>query len=169
MKTTINLHDLLIEHVGPKLSYPSPLDIDTIFEFNDAVDDCDIDLDALLARHRIIARYWSTEDVLNARPDLTDDQAWEVLQGAEVRLACGSEDDTFDEIATELFGVAGKRACRLDGVLVDYSDGDATANLTELLADARHWCDHHESQFGQVDSAAYGHYLHELRLRDAKP
>jgi hypothetical protein len=37
----------------------------------------------LLARERRIAIIWQTDDVLEVRPDLTEDQAWEVLQLAE--------------------------------------------------------------------------------------
>jgi hypothetical protein len=33
----------------------------------------------LLAKHRQIAAIWSVEDVQEIRPDLTEDQAWEVL------------------------------------------------------------------------------------------
>lgn len=36
----------------------------------------------LLAARRQVAVVWSIEDVLGLRPDLTDDQAWEVLQQA---------------------------------------------------------------------------------------
>ena len=42
-----------------------------------------IDIDALLTERRQIAAIWSIEDVRERRPDLSDDQAWEVLQ--EVR------------------------------------------------------------------------------------
>jgi len=34
----------------------------------------------LLAKHRQVAAIWSIEDVQHVRPDLTDDQAWEVLE-----------------------------------------------------------------------------------------
>jgi hypothetical protein len=45
-------------------------------------DPAQIDLHALLAARRQIALIWSVEDVLAVRPDLTDDEAWEVLQQA---------------------------------------------------------------------------------------
>jgi len=45
----------------------------------------EIDVHALLAARRQIAPIWSVEDVQSVRPDLTDDQAWEVLQYAERR------------------------------------------------------------------------------------
>ncbi len=34
----------------------------------------------LLAKHHSIAAIWSTDDVRGVRPQLTEDQAWEVLQ-----------------------------------------------------------------------------------------
>ena len=37
----------------------------------------------LLAKHRCIATIWYIDDVKGVRPDLTDDQAWEVLQEVE--------------------------------------------------------------------------------------
>jgi hypothetical protein len=45
-------------------------------------DPAPIDMHALLATRRQIALIWSVEDVQWVRPDLTDDQAWEVLQYA---------------------------------------------------------------------------------------
>jgi len=38
-----------------------------------------------LAKHRMIGIVWCIEDVQEVRPDLTDDQAWEVLQAVERR------------------------------------------------------------------------------------
>ena len=40
------------------------------------------DIHTLLAERRQIAHIWSIEDVQHLRPDLDDDQAWEVLQAA---------------------------------------------------------------------------------------
>ncbi len=34
----------------------------------------------LLAKHHSIAAIWCTDDVRGVRPDLTEEQAWEVLQ-----------------------------------------------------------------------------------------
>ena len=49
----------------------------------------DIDINALLAERRQIAAVWSIEDVQQLRPDLTEDQAWEVLQQVDRRHDCG--------------------------------------------------------------------------------
>ena len=53
---------------------------------------------------------WSTVDVQQVRPDLTDEQAWEVLQGVEHELDAdmGVNWDTLRMVADELFPVKGK-------------------------------------------------------------
>jgi hypothetical protein len=40
----------------------------------------DLSIHGLLAQRRQVAVVWSTENVQGVRPDLDDDQAWEVLQ-----------------------------------------------------------------------------------------
>ncbi|MFV0443449.1 MAG: hypothetical protein ACK5Q5_07750 [Planctomycetaceae bacterium] len=61
-----------------------------------------------LAKRRQIAVVWSIEDVQSLRPDLTDDQAWEVLQIAERQHDCeqGLNWETFEVIADDVFPVA---------------------------------------------------------------
>ena len=44
-----------------------------------------VDPRELLAKHRMIGIVWCIQDVQAVRPDLTDDQAWEVLQEVEHR------------------------------------------------------------------------------------
>jgi hypothetical protein len=44
------------------------------------IDHSDIDIHEVLERRRQVAVIWCTDDVLEIRPDLNDDQAWEVLQ-----------------------------------------------------------------------------------------
>lgn len=43
----------------------------------------DLDLAEVLARRGQIALLWSVDDVLLLRPDLNDEQAWEVLASCE--------------------------------------------------------------------------------------
>ena len=43
----------------------------------------DIDIHAILAGRREIAVIWAIEDVQEVRPDLTEDQCWEVLEAAK--------------------------------------------------------------------------------------
>ena len=45
----------------------------------------DFDFHALLAERRQIAAIWSVEDVQGIRPDLSEDQAWEILQAVQRR------------------------------------------------------------------------------------
>lgn len=56
-----------------------------------------------------------------------------------------------------------ERADRCDAALALYNDEwDAVANLIDLLADARHWCDRHTQCYGDLDRIAHDHYLAEL-------
>jgi len=48
----------------------------------------DQDIHDLLAKRRHVAVIWSIEDVLSVRPDLSYDQAWEVLQACRDRHDC---------------------------------------------------------------------------------
>jgi hypothetical protein len=68
----------------------------------------ELDLHELLAGRRKIAAIWCIEDVQAVRPDLTDDQAWEVLQDAQRKhdAMMGISWDTLEILADELFGPA---------------------------------------------------------------
>ena len=59
----------------------------------------------LLAKHRQIAAIWSIEDVKGVRPDLTDDQAWEVLErvGDKHDAEWGITWTTLETVADDLF------------------------------------------------------------------
>ncbi len=67
----------------------SPEDEDALAKAADAIAEADAagvlpaDIQAILAERREIAVGWSVEDVQEIRPDLTAEQAWEVLQAAE--------------------------------------------------------------------------------------
>lgn len=64
-----------------------------------------IDVHDLLARRRQVAVIWSIEDVQSVRDDLSDDQAWEVLQECRHRHDCeyGFTWTLIEIIADELF------------------------------------------------------------------
>jgi hypothetical protein len=68
----------------------------------------EIDVHALLAKSRQIAVIWSVEDVQQERPDLNDDQAWEVLQRVEHCHDCnyGITWEHLSMAADDLFPVA---------------------------------------------------------------
>ena len=54
------------------------------------------------------------------------------------------------------------RAVRFELLLMSYDTGDTpTERLTDLLADARHWCDRQRLCYGHVDRLAHQHYLAE--------
>jgi hypothetical protein len=67
-----------------------------------------IDLKQWHAERKEIAKVWMVEDVLSIRPDLTEEQAWEVLQVAERRhdATIGINWDVLDYHAQSLFGEA---------------------------------------------------------------
>ena len=99
---------------------PGPLDreeeIELVRRFDleqdDAVtvsdDQIDGLIDALLEYRRQVAVRWSIKDVREVRPDLDDDQAWEVLQAAERRhdADVGIDRDVLEHSAEMLFGAA---------------------------------------------------------------
>lgn len=68
----------------------------------------EIDVEALLAARRQIAAIWGIEDVELIRPDLSDDQRWEVLQGVAMLHDADSGIDwmMIEQVADDLFGDA---------------------------------------------------------------
>jgi hypothetical protein len=72
----------------------------------------EINVTAILAARRQIAAGWSIEDVQEIRPDLTDEQAWEVLQAVERNhdATIGINWDVLDYHADELYGNASPTA-----------------------------------------------------------
>jgi hypothetical protein len=71
-------------------------------------DPYEIDIPALLAERRQIAAIWCVEDVQRLRPDLTAEQAWEVLELVERKhdAAFGISWTTLECVAKDLFGPA---------------------------------------------------------------
>jgi hypothetical protein len=47
-----------------------------------------VDIDQVLRTRRQVAILWSIEDVQGMRPDLNDDQAWEVLEECRDKHDC---------------------------------------------------------------------------------
>jgi hypothetical protein len=81
----------------------------------DLPDPSGIDVHVLLAPRRQIADVWSIEDVQEVRPDLTDDQAWEVLRRAE---------DNFDAEAGINWDILSYHAQMLFGDAPDADESD---------------------------------------------
>jgi hypothetical protein len=85
MNTTleINLADIL-EHKYPHgFHAPADIDISSFLEFADDDWMHEIDIEDLLAAKRLIGVVWNVQLVLGERPDLSDDQAWTVLQACQ--------------------------------------------------------------------------------------
>ena len=68
----------------------------------------EIDIHEILAERRLIGLLWGIEDVQEVRPDLSEDQCWEVLQHVERRkdAELGITWLTLEFAAEQLFGDA---------------------------------------------------------------
>jgi hypothetical protein len=68
-------------------------------------DDKLIDAHHLLAKHRMIGVFWCIQDVQEVRPDLTDDQAWQVLQEVQRKhdAEFGISWTTLETVADDLY------------------------------------------------------------------
>jgi hypothetical protein len=54
------------------------------------------------------------------------------------------------------------RAAYLTERIATYFDTlDTASNIIAILIDARHWCDTHGVNYGEMDRCAYGRYLIE--------
>jgi hypothetical protein len=76
----------------------------------------EIDIDAVLATRRQIAAIWSMQDVQEVRPDLTEEQCWQVLQHVrhDHDATIGINWDVLSCHADMLFGDAPEGADRRD-------------------------------------------------------
>jgi hypothetical protein len=65
----------------------------------------DIDIHAVLAKGHQIAIVWSVQDVQQLHPDLSDEQAWQVLRDIEHNHDCnqGVTWDLIDWVASQMF------------------------------------------------------------------
>ena len=74
------------------------------------INDVDLYIHQLLAKHHKIAAIWCIEDVKHLRPDLTDDQAWDVLEQVKDLhdAEYGISWTTLETVAYDLFGAAPK-------------------------------------------------------------
>jgi hypothetical protein len=169
----LNLRELLEQACGQAtLLVPAEIELDELLDFNN-VDTCTQDLNDLLTEQRLIAAVWSVPDVLELRPDLNEDQAWQVLQHCreEYDPLVGLCRSTVARAAAALFSAGNhRRADRCQLVLATYNDEwDTEANLIDLLADSRHWCDREERDFAKLDRLAHEHYLAELEGEQGGP
>lgn len=138
MKAKINLRDYLESNAGSSIAVEARVDADDILEALDLPDEdeFDIDIHELLAENRIIGHLWGVEDVQGVRPDLNDDQAWQVLQTVERRLDSqyGMNFDTIEIIADELYGAKPIQRWQghIDIAVENYSRDEAIEHFTGL-------------------------------------
>jgi hypothetical protein len=148
MKATVNIREFIEENAdhNDMLLVQAGVDVDELFDTNSIPEEheFDIDLHELLVQNRCIAHIWGVEDVREVRPDLNDDQAWQVLQTIDRRLDSvhGINWDTIEIVAEELFGPEPQRRWlgRIDVTITDadgYGRDEALTRLkdmAELLA-----------------------------------
>lgn len=130
---------------------------------NDAYEH-DVDIQDLLAQDRQIGLIWTTDDVLARRPDLTLEQAWNVLREVERQhdATVGVNWDTLEAVAQDLFGERNSgRIDRCERALSAYGDDIAESNLVDLLTDAMHWCGANGHNFDDKLSMARGQHASE--------
>jgi hypothetical protein len=160
-KLTLNLQDILTDVLGETVQLPATVDIEELVDFNDA-HKYECDLHELLANERKVALVWSIDDVKQRRPDLSDDEAWQVLDAFQRPHDCKMQAtwDKLEQIAYDLFGSGNaQRVERCAKALANYDeDADVDANLTDLLADAMHWCREKDRDFRHLLAIAEDHF-----------
>ena len=105
-KVKINLQKALEAELGSDTTHvPATVDIQELLEFSD-IHEYEADIDHLLAAQNQIAIIWCIEDVKEVRPDLDDDQCWDVLQRVQSKhdANIGINWDVLSIAAAELFG-----------------------------------------------------------------
>jgi hypothetical protein len=124
------------------------------------------DLYDLLAEHRAIGIVWDIEHIKDQRPDLTDEQAWGVLQecqGCYERL----NDPMLEiirQVADNLYPQQRQvRQVKSGEVIASYGNGDERENLVDLLTDTMHWCQALGEPFEEFYGTARLHFDEETK------
>jgi hypothetical protein len=139
MKVKVNIRDGLEESAD----YPDALlvyasvDIDDLFDTNSIPEEheIDVDLDQFFEEHRQVAVIWTIDHVREIRPDLSDDQCWEVLRLCRARWgSCQAIDwEAIEKTALELYGSEPRRwRGRIDVTVENYSRDEAIEHFTGL-------------------------------------
>jgi hypothetical protein len=118
MNTTleIDLAEILESRYPHGFHAPADIDISNFLEFADGDWMHEIDIEDLLAAKRRIAVVWNVQLILDERADLTDDQAWSVLQACQTHfeLVTDAMRATIRQQADDLFPKPkGKAALRV--------------------------------------------------------
>jgi hypothetical protein len=142
MKIKVNIRDHLegaTDHNGD-LHVSACLDLEDLFEGSGIPEETEVEIDVheLLAENRQIAHIWGLDDVQQQRPDLDDDQAWEVLQLVEEKLDCnvGITREIVERIAEVLYPVQPRHwQGRIDVRIADtdgYGQGEVINRLRDM-------------------------------------
>jgi hypothetical protein len=143
MKVKVNIREHLTKRCGSEIDIPVTIRIDQVLKVAGIAHEHELDLDIheLLAQEGKIAHIWGIDDVQCIRPDLEDDQAWQVLQDIERRLDSqyGISWDTIEIVADELYGPKPERRWhgRIDVTITDtdgYDPADVSNRLQDLCA-----------------------------------
>lgn len=167
MKVTINIRDIVEDKIGRSATIPATIEIGEVFDFMDADNEQEVDIHELLAEKNAIALVFTIDDVKKIRTDLTDNQAWEVLQMFEA----AAEDcpdpmhETMSQIADMQFPRKRKaRPSEVARIIADYDPhGDERENLVDLLTDAMHWCEGFGEPLDEFLATAKMHFKDETK------
>jgi hypothetical protein len=170
MKVKVNLRERIREAADGDnmLTFEACVDVDNLFETACIPDECELDLHELLDEQYAIALIWDADQILSHYPHLTREQAFAVLKecegtyDAEHGLTWDDVGDTVARLYPDPDGfLVPDRVLRVEKALGEYTDSDEAANLTDLLADAMHWCRHKGLSFAQALGTATMHFHHE--------
>jgi hypothetical protein len=124
----------------------------------------DVDVDELLAEHRAVAVVWDIRHVKDIRPDLGDEEAWDVLQGVRHdRLNDPMLEAIRQEAETLYPRRRQSRPAQAGQVIAGYGAGDERENLVDLLTDAMHWCEEFGEPFEEFCGTARMHFAEESK------
>jgi len=165
----LKLRDLLSRALGgTTMHVPATVDLDDMMEFADFVnisEEIEQNIDDLLTAQRMIGIIWQIEDVKGRRPELSDQQCWDVLQTMQREHDCGLgiSWDTIESTAESLFGGGNcHRVSRCELALSGYgSDSDSETCLIDFLTDAMFWCHGKSRDFPEALRIAEDHFSFE--------
>jgi hypothetical protein len=126
----------------------------------------DVDIDELLADHQAIAIIWDIQHVKAQRPDLGDEQAWEILQECQRchHLLNDPMLETIRQVAENLYPRQRReRRDKAAEIIAGYGNGDERENLVDLLTDAMHWCEGFGEPFDEFCDTARVHFAEESK------
>ena len=127
----------------------------------------DVDIGELLAEHQAIGIVWDIQHVKDQRPDLSDNQAWDVLhecQGCWDRLNDPML-ETIRQVAENIYPKKRTpRPTKVAEFIASYEpNGDERENLVDLLTDAMHWCEAFGEPFDEFCGTARIHFAEEAK------